>query len=80
MNQCPKCGSTSYTFADHAVCHLYSGEFGKGRKSEECVHVAHRRGEPVFCKCDGCGKKFRLTIARDPSVLLTREGDAHAHE
>ena len=64
MSECPKCGNDSYVFRDPGVIE-YVGLFGRGVGSEECTQVLHSNKLPVFCKCLGCGARFRLSIVRE---------------
>lgn len=65
MDSCPSCGCGSYNFKDYGATICYSGQFGRGRESEEAVDIEHSRPPPQFCKCDECGRRFTLRVVRE---------------
>lgn len=67
LTGCPYCGGKTYTFYDHSIKLEYNGCFGKGRAEEECVFFHHTKPAPMYCKCDECGRKIKLSTARNES-------------
>ncbi len=63
MDKCPNCGCDSYSFKDRGTL-CYVGIFGGGRLSEDCIDIEHANTVPVYCKCTGCGKRFKIDVAR----------------
>ena len=61
---CPKCGHDSYSYRDPGVLE-YTGIFGGGSDGEEVVSILHPNAPPVYCRCNGCGKRFKIAEARD---------------
>ena len=64
MTHCPHCSGTSYSFKDYGIIFHYQGVFGEGQTQEEVSDITHSRAAPVYCKCDGCGQKFKLKDVR----------------
>jgi predicted nucleic acid-binding Zn-ribbon protein len=66
MKACPQCGCETFKYQDPAVL-VFIGTFGSD--DIECSETLHRTNDPIYCRCEDCGKRFKIADAKRKDTL-----------